>query len=203
MSILNCWVSDRRALLAVDTHVQKNAGPQVHASKLLVLPHANLAAAMRGDLIFFSGLFDALHLGDIADFDAAAAAMPGLLDSAFAAYELLRLPLGLPWAGSEIALVGWSARAGQMQGVRYESWPALPAWQITPVEPWSLSPNASWPELPNTPDTATKMMSLARDQVAFIRSHFNGAVIGGRLLVADLTQHAVTIRTATDLEAAA
>jgi hypothetical protein len=204
MSILNCSVSERRALVAVDTHVQKNGGASTHGPKLFVVPHANLVLAVRGDVIFGNELAGHLHLGPVADFDEAAAVMPSLLDHAFAAYSRLRKEHGdVPWSGSEIALVGWSKRAARMQGIRWESWPGDQLFKVTPIEPWSLSPNASWPELPAAPDTAAKMEALARDQLRFIRTHFPGAAIGGRLLVAEITRDAVNVRTVADLEAGA
>ncbi len=202
MSTLNAYVGDHHALLAVDTFVQKNGGVLVHGPKLFPIPHAKVVVGVRGDLIFGMQVSNHLHLGPVADFDNAVTTMPAILDRVTADYSQQRKEHGdLPWAGVEIALVGWSKRAGRMQGIRWESWPGDKLFKTTPIEPWSLSPNADWPEIPKAPDSAEKMEALARDQVKFIRTHLPGAVIGGHLLLAEITREAMTIKCIADLEA--
>lgn len=191
MSLMNCFISNDRALVAVDTAVTVG-----EASKLAILPHANTVLAMRGEVMFFGQVHAALNLCHVNGFDGLAEVMPQIFAQVYAQRQAFIDKH--PFAGIEIALVGWSTALGRMQGVRYERWPDDKGPRITPIVPWSLSPNPGYtPDTP--PDSAERMEAIAKDQVRVLRQ-LPMVVAGGRLLVAELTHDAASVRTVADLE---
>lgn len=198
MSILNTYLAADRALVAVDTHIGTPDQVQ-HGSKLLTLPHAPVVIAMRGEFAFFSVLSQTLHLLALRDIDAMTDAMPALLEDIYAQRLKMGRPGEFPFQGIELALVGWSPRHGRMRGTRWERWPDADGFKATPVDPWSMSPNPGYQELPPAPDTAERMEAVARDQLAVLR-RLPGVIAGGRLLLAELSRSSISVRALCDLE---
>lgn len=200
MSIMNCFVSPNRALVSVDTLAGIAGGPTGHVAKLVPFPQASSVIAARGEQQFFGSVATALNLSFASSYDGLAAAMSQALAQT---YEL-RVAFnekhggGYPFAGVEIGLVGWSASCNRMLGCRWERWPGDEGFRATPIDPWSMSPNPGYDELPAAPDTAERMEVVARDQFARLRS-LPFVVTGGRLLVAELTRELLTVRTVADL----
>lgn len=201
MSLLNCHVQSDRVLVAVDTRVgSPDSRVESHASKLLTLPHANVVLAMRGELAIFNWMCVELNISVATDFDAMASAMGDLLCRIHG--QRMEVFPDNPFAGLEILLAGWSTALGRMQAVRWQRWPGDKAFRVGPVSPWVMSPDPGYAESPAAPDNADRMAAVARDQVDLLRK-FSGVVVGGRLLLAELTRDSLAIRTIADLEATA
>jgi len=105
-----------------------------------------------------------------------------------------RLPDEIRYAKQEIALVGWSQREGAMIATSWDR-PAGAGQRFVvdqldrSVAPWE----SEWGEAIE-PRTDHDMLQLARVQVSRFRVAHPGAPIGGRLLVAELTRNAVSVR---------
>lgn len=202
MSLLNVHIKPARALIAVDTQAQVfGSDGRTEASKLLLMPHLNIVMAARGDLAFFSMVFSCAHRSPANhDFDQLAADMSDSLPVILKQHGVAMSTWGIDPCGveSEICIVGWSRKLCRMAGMTYERWPGQQEFTTTEIDPWRIGPNAQWSTTPAV-DTIEAMQSVARDQVKFMRKHHPQAAIGGRLLVAELTRDAMTIREAGTL----
>lgn len=187
MSLLNVWVSPERAMVAVDTDGINPAGQHFGMSKLLVLPHAEIVFAFRGDRRFMHDLFSRFYLAacDV-DFDAVMAAMPQMLASVILGFrEASAAPQ--PY---EVAVVGWSASESRLRGFWCTGRTDEDDWDREEIEgaritPWRL------PNLKITPNVEG-MQELGKQQATWLRA--DGDAGGGRLLVAQLTRREIILR---------
>lgn len=198
MSILNAHIEAERALVAVDTHIGNPGDRPRHGSKLLALPHAPAVVAARGEVALFGSVFHNLHANALEDVDWMASAMPCILQELHGQRCRADLSRRYPFQGLEVALVGWSPMGKRMRGVRWECWPGESTFRETPIDPWSMSPNPGYSELPPPPNSADRMQAVARDQLTALRQA--NAVAGGRLLLAEVRPDAVSVRSLCDLE---
>lgn len=216
MSLINIYMEHDRALIGFDTLSSAMALPPaagvdaalarfnagVHMSKCAFLAHANVAIAHRGDAMLAVGVCSAVQLNFLSDFDAIAEAMPQLLAQAYAQVTTYRKQFGVEqFPGAEVILVGWSHALNRMEAVRWLRWPTDQSFKASPVGKALLLPDAEWEQTPDVPDSAEQMERIARDQVAYVRAKHAGYNCGGRLLLAELTRDALSIRTIADLEA--
>ena len=190
MSILNVWVSPDRALVAVDTHTF-TAGPDrverlIETSKMLVLPHANMVMAMRGDGLLLSEMFTIAHRSALeVDVPVLLSSLVELAETAKARLE--RDSPSYKFREAEIVVVGWSPMHERIVGGVCHRLHGQERFEYAVIEPWRIGPDANWQSPPDSPDTPAKMVTLARDQVRFMRAAFPESAIGGRLLVAEVT----------------
>lgn len=209
MSLLNIDLNADRALIAVDTSaISLEGGAGVmERSKLLHLPHANLVLAARGELVFFSSFFERVcRAPGIVDFDALAASAKAALSEHKQVLLAHMRAAGFDdldeGCKHEISLIGYSLSAGAMRCATWVYDRASADWleRISGtglVSPW----DPSWArELPDT-DTWQAMRLLAQLQVEKMRElRERGAIaIGGRLLLAELTRDAYSLRSVCDL----
>lgn len=202
MSLLNVWVSPARALVAVDTLCNVGASATIHASKLLVLPHANLVLAGRGDLVMFAALVNQVQLqSESVDIDTLAARIAGMLDSAVAARNeyATKLGHGCSFEAGEYVLVGWSKSQNRVIGIACERLQGERYARCYPIEPWRIAPDAEW-ENPPPVHSVAAMETVARQQVAFQREVLPSAAIGGQLHVAHIMRDAITVTRVCSLE---
>lgn len=204
MTLLNAFVSHRKAMMLVDTEVlamekRRPAAHEVRAqerpyyfegSKMLALPHANVIIGGRGHNVFLSTLLYLMHTRPGA-FDEIEENMPSLLKIATG---LLKKEMGL-FVGlfstsiyaQEIVLVGYSERRGRMFCIAYRS-ADKSGFEATEVDdayhsPWDLS----WgmPFDVYTPEHARFLSTVQVDNALALHPE---APFGGRLLLAELTK---------------
>lgn len=196
MSILNVHVSPSLARVYVDTIVSRGGAYQ-HGDKMLALGQSNLVIAGRGDLVLMAHLAACLTNLSPEGYDGALFGMDDVLRDEVSAYEAVREMHGhAPLQGLEFVIAGWSKSAGACAATRWERWEGEEAFKAIPVEPWSLSPDASTGQ-PDEPDTVEKVLAYARTQVRRL-APLTGAV-GGRLLLAEVTRDGVSMRTVAEL----
>ncbi|QNK00729.1 hypothetical protein [Dyella telluris] len=209
MSLLNCFIAEDRALVAVDTCmapiVSGNAADlarRAHGSKILTLPHANVVLAARGEMNFFNWLASDLNRAMLDGYDAMAERMQSLLEKNLEAFmEVVAIPHGVAsFPGAEILMVGWSRATNRMQAAVWKCDPGEKAFRVARVVPWMASPNPGYAELPSPPSSAERMTAIARDQVDLLRSLPVAVAVGGRLLLAELTRDSISIQSIADLE---
>lgn len=213
MSLVNILVTEDRALIGVDT----DAGPawsgnsrfngQRARSKLLHLPHSNLVIAGRGFLDFLNGVFGYMVVMGY-DFDSAAAAMLHMLgsvrldiESLWAPDPLLQAKLTEIDTQFEGYLAGWSESANRMSVVHFEIalGEAEPSVETPRSKYFWVSPSAPFNGVEGqqleVPTGYAAMLKIARAQTQWGRANRPDAAIGGRLVFATLSRHALTIES--------
>lgn len=203
MTILNAWISPTRALVAVDTSATSPKAEQaLEVSKFLVLPHAHCVLGGAGNSILLHLLYWLLQ--QPGDFDFVAAAVPQLIEPARAdargQFEALCLPEA-QWSPAQmIVVVGWSPRRQAMLGYYLFAEGSDAFGALEEIKPYILhpSPYAAGQNASQDPNSAGRMLQEARAQVAWGKRTHPQWAIGGRLLIAELSQAAVTI-TSHDL----
>lgn len=213
MSLANVVVSHDRALISVDTRAGFIEGAQDladaetfqnrHAAKLWLFPHLSMAMTQRGDGVLTATVRNLLERSLPNSFDDAVRLVPALLGFAYTdTVEPRKQALGIEdFPGAEIVLVGWSPCNLSFQAIRWRRYPADTDFIQSRVDKMLLLPEIDRIEPVDLPDTAEKMEAVARRQVKWVRQEHPSLACGGRLLVAELTRDAVTVRTITDLEA--
>lgn len=199
MSILNVYVSDQRALIAVDdrTRIHGPLSEPVTCShrKLITLVHANAVLAVRGELMIFAavaaGLLAAprtLVIEDVLQL------LPELADDAAAVR---------PWfTPTEFVAVGWSSSAGKIVGGHCLHACEADRFTMQPLGSM-VAPNMGWDSLDRLPPLTNEagMAALARRQVQLHRESIPEETgIGGRLRVAEVTRGCVSLREVCSLD---
>lgn len=195
MSLLNAWVGKTRAMIGVDTDSITPEGEHFDTSKLLILPHAGVVFAGRGDRLFVEALFQYFYRGTgTIRFDEVA---EHLSNAIRAVIEHMR---SLPGFSSEqdyqVVVAGWSEKLQRMSGYfahgvfDVNATPAIDKLGqiVMPHDPWLDCLR----EIP-TPKEPESHLILAAVQSKWLRQQ--GTAGGGRLVLAELTQDQVTVRT--------
>lgn len=213
MSLANVVINHDRALISVDTRAGFIEGAEDladaetfqnrHAAKLWLFPHMNMAMTQRGDGVLTATVRNLLERSLPDSFDDAVRLMPEVLGYAYADTVASRKQvLGIDdFPGAEIVLVGWSPCNLSFQAMRWRRYPTDHDFIQSRVDKMLLLPEIDRIEPVDLPDTAEKMEAVARRQVAWVRRDHPSLACGGRLLLAELTRDAVTVRTIADLEA--
>lgn len=212
MSIVNVWMERGRGLLAVDTraendsrHLPGGSYVQHDAAKMIVLPHAHMVLANRGDLAFFQWFNGTLVTEPFSwSIDLFAERAAALCDEIYRARmaQFAALYANRPFE-TEIYAVGWSEKLQEV--VCYLCHRDQGASQFTceRVESWCAAPQAHdvWPTAERTPpfDTEPRMIAAAREQVRYFRSLHPDRPIGGKLILASVTRGGIETRTVADL----
>ena len=213
MSIANIVIEKDRALIGVDTLVGYMAeGRHLldeevqyrgrHSGKLSLFPQINSAMTHRGDGLLTSLARLNLESSCPHDFDEAVEMMPSILSGAYThATATRKQSTGIEaFPGAEVVLVGWSPRYSRFLAVRWCRYPGYDDFTESYVDKRLLLPEIDRVQEVQTPDTDAKMEALVRDQVIWAASEHPDLTCGGRLMMAELTQGAVNVRTIADLE---
>lgn len=199
MSLVQIWIEKDKARVAVDTVVYRCSAPgaelvKSESSKLLALPHAGVVLAYRGvDAAFFQVLQQVFLSGD-SGYDAIAHSMPERVRDA-----TTHVPPEVPREATscEVHLVGYSACRAAFAATSYAVDLSAGKCESRPLSgPCRLVPGfASAPEL----GTNEAMLSVARQQLAWMEINTPREATGGRLLVAELTREGISLKTAGGL----
>jgi len=200
MSLLNCWVGDDRALVSVDTTgLFLHNGSRREVSKMIPHVAANVVLAGRGHINFLRCVSDPLFAFGL-DFDEICTNMP---DSLRLSYQHMvdtapAFAGVAEWTAQEVVVVGWSRERNRMCAVAYtqSTWSSqFSAAQVeASVAPW-LPEMGQHPE----PTDAATHERIARAQMRYCLEKDAEAVIGGRLLLAEITRHTLSVRTVCEL----
>ncbi|WP_157480827.1 MULTISPECIES: hypothetical protein [unclassified Lysobacter] len=201
MSILNVQLTRHVALIASDTAGRLQDGGSSDWSKLHYLAHANTVIAGRGErLLLFNVLAQSSFANGVQDFDTLLFGMQKRVDSVLTTYLGIADKAVLHPGLTEVAVVGWSAYRGRMTAFLYRMNPVSDTVAISEINPSLLAPNGGWEDV-DAPEDSAAMVELARDQVRHTRETFGpDAVIGGRLVIAELTRSGVSIATVGSLD---
>ncbi|MBK1685523.1 hypothetical protein [Rhodoferax fermentans] len=200
MSIINVWLSPERALIATDTATQIVLTGQVFdGSKLLVIPHAGVVMAQRGHNVYLSTVFSlAIQHLDISDLDTLCDAMPAMLETAnkFICENLtanMTATQREQMGRQEFLLVGNSGgRVCCRHFIRESMSDAFEEFEIEDpgyVGCWDLA----WGYPSEDVSTPESMADLVKIQVQKHREALPGAAIGGRLMLAEVTQAGIRL----------
>ena len=175
-------------MVVVDTEGQTDEGKYVELSKMLVLPHANVVVAIRGQNIFLNGLFSALQMIQSSSFDEITDGVPSALQQTMGYIKQVEHLFRCPVDAQEVVLVGYSASARQMLCLTY-----LPdgdgGFVESEVDDTYLSPwmPDEW-ERPFKATTPDHVRIISTQQIADAKVLHPDAALGGRLLLAELTR---------------
>lgn len=194
MSLLNVWVEPGRALVAVDTETKTEHGRR-DSSKLVVLPAERMVLACRGNLYVLHAIVQPI-LGLAGGLDGVLElGLPELCN--YIAAE--QVGLGGNFAEAEVVIVGWSAREQRIVGHACVRGAQEPNFKLMRIDPWRLGPHAGWQKAPPLPDCEEHMEAIARTQVRYMRQNHPDCAIGGRLLIAAVSEDAISVRSVAHL----
>lgn len=200
MSLLNIALSPggQRAYLAVDTAAADAGGGKLHhVTKLFALPHLHAVMGGRGLFLTLLWVFGeatvAPTLEDLCE------SIPLGIDAARAAREklLLDAPSSVTdeEAATTIAVVAWSE--GRIVARVWNGFEDS-AHALYDVQSAYLAPNDG--SLTGVPLTPAEMEAVARKQVAMVRKDRPDYSIGGELILANIDERGISIRTLCNLD---
>jgi hypothetical protein len=163
-----------------------------------------MAMTHRGDGLVLTNARTLLESSLPGSFDEAVEYMPWIMEQAYTLVMDARKARHNmhTFEGAEAVLVGWSPSKQRFAGERWRRYPQDAAFEALPVGHMLVMPEIDMIEAVESPDTDTKMEELKRRQMAYVKREAPGYPCGGRVLMAELTRDAVTVRTIADLEAA-
>lgn len=197
MTLLNVLLEDSVAYVASNTEHVCADGSYLNSSKLLVLPHAGLVFASRGDRRELVMFFNAFALANNEfDFD----------DVEQSAEEILRRnrlasmaePEALQPTDTQIAVIGWSPRQMRMSCLWCEhtaSGEIAIRRREGVLTPW-VSEMGQPPACEPGTDPRAYLRMLSERQSTFLGRSRGG---GGNLLIAELTKDILAIRSAREM----
>lgn len=200
MSLVNFRVDADRILVAVDS-IGGASKHRLHMNKLFPIPHTNMLLCGRGSMNFLAKV--SYVCGLMSGFDEVRAelpkALPGLLLTArveAALYWALSLGrLGSPKLDAmELYVFGWSEQQEEMTAMRFTKRRGVRGFALDDDLAEGVGPALAH-EFPVL-DSVETMMRVANEQVTCALRDDPGTPIGGRLMVAELTRDAITLRSA-------
>lgn len=188
MSLLNAWVMQDQAVIAVDTDGISQAGEHRPMSKVLAVPHLPAALAFRGQSALSASVLQRC-IGGFGTFDELHVALPGILDDEDRLLlETQKVAVGGE-TGNEVFAAGWSHARGRMVGYSFAKRGDMLCFSALEsqgcISPWDEGSMA------NIPKTADAVKRLARAQVRWMRGQIG--LGGGTLIVCRLRKDAVTM----------
>jgi hypothetical protein len=189
MSLVQVWLENDRARVAVDTLYTMPGVGMAEGSKLLPLPHAGTVFAYRGAFGAFALVFAYLYVAQTDSFDSIIAGVPNCVLQAKANLH----PDAAAWE-FELHVVGYSDELQRFSSMLFLVDLKAGTAEAKPLNgPCRVGPAINpVPELNN--DAA--MFEVARAQVAWMRDNEPELATGGRLLIAELTRAAITVKQA-------
>lgn len=197
MSILNAFVSPRRAIVAVDTECSMPGGGFGVASKIFPLVHSNALLAFRGPYVFGLTAF-AVSAAAGGSFDDLVEAFPCLIEAAYCsakaeAAKLSNLALfedGLV----EVLLVGFSVKRDRLFGAHCVRRTSESSFSTTLDVGTFVSPFWDDAGLPRMcPSDPNEIVAIMHQQAALVRDRCPGGAAGGRIVIAELSSNEVSI----------
>lgn len=192
MTILNVWIEDERALLAVDTISHHSFGGMILSSKVVPLVHANTLIAYRGSNLAFLQLFAQIMLDrETSSYDQIVDSITMTAARASANWQ----PTAPAGSLAQIYVVGWSEATDRFEGRSYdidlsEGWidphSAIDRCRLTPGSGIEAVPSLGSPEA---------MMAVARHQLEWMHKTTPAEATGGQLVLAELTRQGCSIRS--------
>ena len=184
MSLLNVWLSPSRAVVCVDT--KSSTLDREHfgeSSKMALAPHSGVIVAVNGYALALRSLFAWLcnNSQDDTSIDGISDWMSGQLNDP-------EIKAGIDAAGLVAVFVGYSKRTKKYRGIRIAKHDSTD-FSAKEISPYMLLPGDPWPAtaLP-VPDNRYACLNIARRQVEWARKNHPGEPIGGRLLMAEVSQ---------------
>lgn len=203
MSILNVWLERDLALVGVDTEAMSHTGGMVQGSKMLPVPHLNAVLAGRGTSVLLVSVFAQLVIRDCGGFDDLADRLPSMVEKAFkgtiGGFPLRYIHRAAYLRGHEIVLVGYSPKQKRMRAVEVVRQAGAKAFTVEETEREYVTP---WHEsIASAPSPANlgAIAKLAMAQVNLIKRTYPAAPAGGRLLVAEIFETRMVVRTVCEL----
>lgn len=196
MSLMNVKIRHDRIRVSVDTLTTMSVGggpaSTLHTSKLLVLPHAPIILAANGDQLLLNHAFHNLHVfGNDVGLREVADDLPKLLNTVVATPGYTFHPTAILVAG---------CYEGTMEAYVCRRMGNDSTFATQPIGE-AVMPSFEWKSSPLDGDDDGSFIELARMQVRRTRRENPDVTIGGRLLLAEVTPVAVSVRTIADLEA--
>lgn len=213
MSIINIVIEQDRVLIGADTLagfmeegqrlLTEDQRRDKHTLKFSLFPHINMAMTHRGDGLVLTNARTLLESALPSSFDEAVGLMPWIMEQAYTlAMDARKAQHGMEsFEGAEAVLVGWSSSKQRFAGARWRRYPEDAGFETLPVGDMLVMPEIDRIGPVETPNTPEKMEAVTRQQLAYVQRECPSYPCGGRLLLAELTRDAVTVRTIADLEA--
>jgi hypothetical protein len=198
MTVINAHVTDSRVLLCTDSEVVSPDGSmRGEQSKVLYLPHANIAMAGRGVQMLTLGLFQGAWLNLISNLDQLEDTWTNEALNAFRLQLLAQAQNeGVVFGevpGAEILIAGFSHRRDRMTALHFVA-PSGGKFIKVVRDSGVISPECDLRENPAM-DTVDAMAAIARHQVASWKARAPSQGFGGRLVFADMNRHGTSFST--------
>lgn len=208
MSLINVFLSPSKVLIGVDTESgNAQSGQFTSTSKLVHFPHLNAVMAVRGNHAFLLFLFAMVSQIDLesqspVNFDLFLKAVPKKFNMAYEILQTKRVPGIDPtlFESQEVVFAGWSDEKARMHAVCFSKYKLDGDLSIVEIEepgymlPWE----DHWGEAPEG-TTRQAMAHLALEQTRNVKRENPAIAIGGRLILAELTRHQMTIDSVCEL----
>ena len=201
MSILDLWVSDGRALVAVDTQGVCKDLTRLCVAKIFPMPHAEMVVAVRGIQVFGRAVYEVLNSRDLR-FDEAVLCLPAVLQQADAMVRAAAVVDGIDpdcheLQGNDLLLIGWSDAAAAFRATFQERRDKAIGFTERAVAPWLVGPcEPAWGDMPTQQmDSIDDLFSLAEWQYRNGRRSFPDGGLGGSIIVAELTRGQMLIKS--------
>lgn len=199
MTILNAHVTPDRVLLCTDTAVVALDGStRAEQSKILYLPHANIAMAARGVQRLTLELFAGSWMRCISNLDAledmwTVSALEEWLQHFLAIAKQQGVNLGEGAESVELLAAGFSARRDRMIALRFIKTRGE-QFSRKEIDQWTVAPNCELKAAPEM-NSIGEMAALARRQIAYWKLRAPHEGFGGRLVFLDLQRGAANFTT--------
>lgn len=196
MSLVNIFITESRALVAVDTEV-RNAltGEAGQGAKMTLLPYPNAVLTIRGLNVILGSIALNSMTAWPSTFDALVSAIPSLLPQCLDFLEANSVNLlGKPAQEAnafdqEVGLVGFSEKRGRMCAYVFITRGSkdVHVEEIEPMLTWASPWSDAWGDVIEA-ETPALMRQLAEVQVLRGKQLEPTAPLGGQLLLCELTK---------------
>jgi hypothetical protein len=201
MSLLNVVLQRQEAYVAVDTRFLSLSGSGFfEGTKMLILPHANVVFASRGERTFLHWVFNwFLMTLETFDFDGIERVLPQVLQAQFEIYaEKCKADAieSKHYAEIELVVVGWSQSEQHMICLTVLRKLGDDQFSVNRMKTGHIAP-AFTEDLSSitVASQAGYMSAVARAQTRQAKRDSPGQPVGGRLLMATVTKDKVTVET--------
>lgn len=186
MSLLNCWITPKEAIVVVDTFASRPDGRRFPASKLLPVPHINAVLGLRGEMAVLHIIATQVHVLELSTFDELDASMLSLLAGLPDDIKAYSNSIGM-----DLIAVGWSDSRKSMLGRQFVKFPgrelAVADFVRHVAPPWQ-------PTEPAITADPKHSLQIARLQLKWMRENYGEhAACGGTLTTARVTKRGMTI----------
>ena len=198
MSLVNVWIEQNKALVAVDTNGLGlvETGENEEWSKLLTIPHIGAVFAARGQRLTFINLFAQCSFAfNGLTFDHLIESLPSLIKSVISLTPNDMKDMDMT---TDVYVIGWSPKQQRISAYQYNINIAEQRWSASEITNCRIAPGGNISSVPVL-DTIEAMVDIANKQITYVREEFPGTPIGGRLLIAEITKDSISIQTVSNL----